>query len=89
MIIAVNEPQAEYKVSGWLPKYIPNSNDDFLYCIENDTIMFYLPFKISHIQLKKNPKRKLSSLRGRLSKQSNSEIDDQISNLRNEWDRNI
>lgn len=35
------------------------------------------------------PKRKLSALRGKLTKQSKKEIDDQISNLRSEWDRNF
>ena len=35
------------------------------------------------------PKRKLSALRGKMAKQSEKEIDDQISDLRSEWERNI
>jgi len=34
-------------------------------------------------------KSKLSTLRGKLTKQSKKEIDHQISDLRSEWDRNI
>ena len=37
----------------------------------------------------KKPKEKLSDLRGKMTKQSEKEIEDQITDLRNEWDRNI
>ena len=41
------------------------------------------------IKFFEKPKRKLSSLRGKMTKQTKKEIDDQLSDLRGEWDRNI
>lgn len=89
MITVVNEPKAEYKVSGWQSESIVFSFDDFICGIENETIMFCPPGGSTFMIFSEKPKRKLSALRGKLSKQSNKEIDDQISDLRSEWDRNI
>ena len=46
------------------------------------------PVKVK-VESKKSAKTKLSDLRGKMTKQSEKEIDDQISDLRSEWDRNI
>ncbi len=89
MITVVNEPQAEYKVAGWQTESKGFSADDFIWGIENETVMFCPPSGSTIMLFFEKPKRKLSSLRGKLSKQSNKEIDDQISDLRSEWDRNI
>ncbi|NLM67693.1 MAG: hypothetical protein GX180_11070 [Enterococcus sp.] len=89
MITVVNEPKAEYKVSGWQSESKVFSFDDFICGIENETIMFCPPSGSTFMIFSEKPKRKLSALRGKLSKQSNKEIDDQISDLRSEWDRNI
>lgn len=57
--------------------------------IEGETIFVYTPtLTITLINFEKGSGR-ISRLRGKLSKQNNSEIDDQISGLRNEWDRDI
>jgi hypothetical protein len=40
-------------------------------------------------EIESNKKPKLSDLRGKMTKQSEKEIDDQISDLRNEWERDI
>jgi hypothetical protein len=89
MITVVNEPQAEYKVAGWQTESKGFSVDDFICGIENETVMFCQPSGSTFMIFSEKPKRKLSALRGKLSKQSNKEIDDQISHLRSEWDRNI
>ncbi|MEA3447149.1 MAG: hypothetical protein U9Q98_01705 [Bacteroidota bacterium] len=89
MITVVNEPQAEYKVAVWQKESKGFSFDEFICGIENGTVMFCSPSSSTFIMCSEKPKRKLSALRGKLSKQSNKEIDDQISDLRSEWDRNI
>lgn len=89
MITVVNEPQAKYKVAGWQTESEEFSFDDFICGIENETVMFCPPSGSAFLIFSEKPKRKLSALRGKLSKQSNKEIDDQISDLRSEWDRNI
>lgn len=89
MIIVVNEPQVEYKVASWQSESKEFSFDDYIYGIENETVMFCPPSGFTFMMFSEKPKRKLSALRGKLSKQSKKEIDDQISDLRGEWDRNI
>lgn len=90
MITIVNEPQVEYHTSGWIPsemKYGPF--DENISDIGNNSIFVYPTsgslYMISHIKSNK----RLSMLRGKMTKQSEREIDDQISDLRKEWDRNI
>ena len=89
MIAVVNEPQPEYKVAGWQTELIGFPYDNFICGIENETVMFCPPSGSIFMIFSEKPKRKLSALRGKLSKQSSKEIDDQISGLRCEWDRNI
>ena len=89
MITVVNEPQTEYEVAGWQTESKDFSFDDFICGIENETVMFCPPSGSTFIIFSEKPKRKLSALRGKLSKQSNKEINDQISNLRSEGDRII
>ncbi len=89
MISVVNEPQAEYKVTGWQTETKVFLFEDFICGIENETVMYCPPTGSTYMIFSEKPKRKLSALRGKLSKQSNKEIDDQISDLRSEWDRNI
>ncbi|HBS85974.1 MAG: hypothetical protein A2W91_08540 [Bacteroidetes bacterium GWF2_38_335] len=89
MITVVNEPQTEYKVAGWQTEYKGFLIDDFICGIENETVKCCAPSGSTLMIFTEKPKRKLSALRGKLSKQSSKEIDDQISDLRNEWDRNI
>lgn len=85
----VNEPQAEYKTAGWQTSFVSFSFDDFICGIENKTILFRPPKGLSFMSFSEKPKKKLSALRGKLTQQSEKEIDDQISNLRSEWDRNF
>lgn len=80
----VNEPQAEYKTIGWLPQIAPSSFDENIRSIENRTILYYPPNVVSQ-QLFEKQKKKLSLLRGKMTKQSEKEIDDQILFFRNEW----
>lgn len=89
MITVVNEPQAEYKVASWQTEFRGFSFDDNICGIENNTVMFCPASRSIYMVFSEKPKRKLSALRGKLTKQSKKEIDEQISNLRNEWDRNI
>ncbi len=89
MITVVNEPQVEYKVAGWQTELKDISFDDFICGIENGTVLFCPPSGSTCMIFSEKPKRKLSALRGKLTKQSKKEIDNQISNLRSEWDRNF
>ena len=89
MITVVNEPQGEYKVADLQTELKDISFDDFICGIENGTVLLCPPGGSTYMIFSENPKRKLSALRGKLTKQSKKEIDEQISNLRNEWDRNI
>ena len=84
----VNEPHAEYNASGWLPEKEPFPFDENICSIENRTILFF-PSRIVSQLLFKKPKKKLSLLRGKMTEQSENEIDDHISDFRNEWDRTI
>ena len=84
----VNEPLVEYKSHEWLPQIDLSLFVENISGIENRTIFYYPPNVVSR-QLFEKQKKKLSLLRGKMTKQSEKEIDDQISDLRNEWDRNI
>lgn len=88
MISVVNEPMAVYRVADWLPspKYYVNES---IIGIENNIILFSLITGSTSSILIGKPKIKLSSLRGKMKKQSEDEIDKQILDLRKEWDRNI
>ena len=85
----VNEPQVAYKTAGWRAKSKEISFDNLICGIDDDIIMIFPPGIFTSMIISKKPKRKLSELRGKTTKQSKREIDDQISKLREEWDRNI
>ncbi|MCK5732185.1 MAG: hypothetical protein KAH13_04140 [Tenericutes bacterium] len=89
MITVVNESQTEFKVAGWQIESKAFSFDDFICDIENETVLFYTPSRLTYLRYSEKPKRKLSVLRGKMTKQSEKEIDKQISKLRSEWTRNI
>ncbi len=88
-MLVVNEPLAEYKKAGWKIQLNMNLFQDNIEDIDNGTIVFCQPTSLRFRILADKPKIKLSSLRGKTSLMSEKEIDDQISNLRTEWDRNI
>jgi hypothetical protein len=88
-MLVINEPLAEYKTTGWRTQVNKFSFDDNIADIENGTIQFCQPSSLQIKILVDNPKIKLSELRGKISRMTEKEIDDQISNLRTEWDRNI
>ncbi len=90
MIKVVNEPWAEYQTSDWILYEIANSLFEESICrIETDSIFVYPKSGTVYMASFLKPKRKLSILRGKMTKESEKEIDDQISSLRSEWDRNI
>lgn len=89
MITVVNEPQSEYKVANWQTESNDISFDDFIRGIENGIVLLCPPSRSIYAIYSEKPKRKLSALRGKLTIQTKIEIDEQISNLRSEWDRSI
>ena len=89
MITVVNEPQGEYIIANWQSESYDISFDDFICGIENGKVLLCPPSGSTNMIYYEKPKRKLSALRGKLTIQSKKEIDEQISNLRSEWDRNI
>ncbi len=89
MVKVVNEPLAEYKIAGWQKGSKDIPFNDFINGIENETVLFYPPSGHAFMIFSEKPKMKLSALRGKLTKQSEKEIEDQILDLRSEWDRSI
>jgi len=89
MIPLVNEPQAKYSIVGWQTESKVFPFDDFICGIENETVLICPPSGSTFKMFFEKPKRKLSDLRGKLTKQSENEIDDQLLDLRSEWSRNI
>jgi hypothetical protein len=89
MKIVVNEPQADYKIMGWKPEPKVIVFNDFICNIENETI-FYCPSSgTTSFVFYEKPIKRISSLRGKMTKQDEKEIDDQLSEFRNEWERDI
>ncbi len=89
MITVVNEPTVEYQVISWRSEAKGFSVEDFICGIKNEKIMYCPPRGTSSLVFYEKPKRKLSSLRGKMTRQSNKEIEQQKLELRSEWDRNI
>lgn len=90
MITVLNEPQVGYKVADWHIKLSKKSPLDELICgMDNHTVFISPPSFQAHAIFTIEPQGRLSKLRGKMVKQSEREIDDQISDLRSEWDRNI
>jgi hypothetical protein len=85
----VCEPEIEYKKLDWLSKAESFTLDGNIWDIQDNSIIFLQPSGTTISFFIEKPRKKLSLLRGKLSKQSEEEIDDQLSKLRGEWDRNI
>ena len=83
------EPQAIYKSAGWINKFNGYETVDFTCRIENENVIFRNPGSSTYCIYLSKPGRKLSALKGKLTKQSKKEIDEQLSKLRSEWDRNF
>lgn len=89
MITVVHEPPVQYKVEDWCDELKDFAFYQTICGIENGIVFLRPPSSFTSMIFSSRPKKKLSSLRGKLTKQSKKEIDEQISNLRSEWDRNI
>ena len=90
MITVVNEPQVEYHSAGWISTEMKDRPfEENIYGIENNSIFVYPKRSMSYMRSSIKTKKRLSMLRGKMSKQSEKEINDRILYLRGEWDRNI
>ena len=90
MIIAVYKTQTENEGADWQIATL----EDFLFGesilrMDNNSVYIRPPSFLARKVFSKKPNRRLSLLRGKMNRQSEKEIDDQISDLRNEWYRNI
>lgn len=85
----VNEPQIEYKVSTWNKRKTLFQVDNNILRMEFDNIFVSGEslFQILPVGTKK--KVKISSLRGKIKKLSEQDIDYKLSDLRNEWERDF
>lgn len=82
----VSEPTTIYKTSKWKVN-IGIQDRLWLTRIDNLSVR-YRQTKVNYMSLKKPQKKfDVTSLRGKMSKQTAEEIDKQIEELRNEWDR--
>jgi hypothetical protein len=94
MKVVICEPVTEYRVKKWNYKSNkPNFNFQFV-DIKDGYALFHQPSIISSRMEKTSRvnhpvKIKLSSLRGEVSKQTIEQIDQQLKELRGEWERNI
>lgn len=90
MVTVVSEPQVGYKIDSWQTQSTVWSFDDFICDIKNEKVILCPPGSLLFMMFPpKRSKRKLSVLRGKMTIQNEKEIDDQIADLRSEWDRNI
>ncbi|MHB8260355.1 MAG: hypothetical protein ACYDCN_05745 [Bacteroidia bacterium] len=89
MITVVKESKTEYNVVKWQHSLKINSFDENIDSIENNHVLCYIPSGYTKDIVFEKPKKQLSTLRGRITKQSEKDIDNQISEIRKEWDRNI
>lgn len=90
MITVVNEPLVGYKVADWHITGSKISPLDELICgMDNHTVFISPPIFPAHAIFTNKSKGRLSKLRGKMARQNEKEIDDQILDLRNEWERNI
>lgn len=85
----VNEPIAIYETSCWKVRNV--TNDRFNLTESNDLTIGYRRPKITSFISIEKPKKKfdVTSLKGKMSKMSAEEIDKQIDELRNEWERDF
>lgn len=89
MTSVVNEPKAEYKIKSWQQASKENLFEESIFAIEDETFLIFFPAGSTYSVTSEKLRKNLSNLRGQLTKQTEKEIDDQISDLRSEWDRNI
>ena len=90
MITIINEPYVSYEVNEWRinSSAIFHFNESICH-MDDNSIYICPPNYIARNLFSEKPKNRLSMLRGKLAKQNEEEIDSQISELRNEWNRNI
>lgn len=89
MKLIVSEPVPKYHTKKWAYGNIKlNYNNNQFVDIKDGFALFRQPSIIS-THMNRPERIKLSSLRGKLSKQTKEEIDQQLKELRNEWERNI
>jgi hypothetical protein len=89
MKTVVNKPQSEYVLTGWLPTPNLIYIDASINGIVNNTVMCYQATGLTNQILYNPQKKRLSLLRGKMNKQNEKEIDEQILDLRKGWSRNI
>lgn len=92
--VTVKEPAAKYQTKNWVPRRpnfsIARRSSTF---IKDGVNIFSQPIIRKHknpiiLNIKSKP-IKISSLRGTFTKQTKEEIDKQLRNLRDEWDRDL
>jgi hypothetical protein len=84
----VNEPHTQYQVKSWQTDLIPDFNLGIIR-IEDDKILVKqnsIKIQIPEDTGKKTP---ISSLRGKMGKIDEEQIDKKLSKLRNEWKRDF
>lgn len=85
----VNEPTIPYSYSGWPVMPLELIPDLSIYNIEDQVIICMPAISLTFDFQKENRRRKIAAMRGSLKGLSDSEIDKQLGDLRNEWERSI
>lgn len=86
----VNDPQEKYHVSRLKTTISLMSLNDLVYEMDINSIYYTQGMnKLRRPVLSKKPQKKLSALRGKMTPQSEKDLNEQILNLRNEWERDI
>ena len=86
MKTVLKEPFVAYKANMWGTNTELDPNV-FITKKDLDSIDVYMPTYASVIQLYKHSKFKISSLRGKMSKQGINEMRKQYKKIRKEWER--
>jgi hypothetical protein len=85
----IQEPSIRYQTSKWKVDISPDFAILQHPVVELDAIVFRKPYIPATPIYNKERTIKISSLRGKLTKQTAEDIDKQIEELRNEWERSF
>lgn len=85
----INEPAITYVTKGWPALPLPIVPDLNIYNIEDWAIICSQAIPIPFYFKKANRRSKIAKMRGSIKGLTSSEIEQQLDDLRNEWERSF
>ncbi len=89
MATIIEEPETAYRISTWRLKTESIIRQEPIKSMDDNSIIVYSSINLWPDSKLGKVSFKISSLRGKLSKQNEDDVDKEILNLRNEWERDI